>query len=461
MIVWFPLLCLLSLSLPSSLHSSSFLPSPFARPPPQCHPHESSALLQFKNSFSTVIDSSYFYVCDNFYGFANPNSTTSWVTGRSCCTWSGVTCDEETGHVIRLDLGCSGLEGIIDSDSALFSLTHLQTLILFNNYFVGSEISPKFGAFVSMTHLDLSYTGFSGQVPLKISHLSSLVTLNLSQNYDLSLDSYSLKQIVTNLTSLRELSLGGVNMSYVSPNSSLNFSASLVSLDISYSGLTGEFPENIFHLPNVQELRLSHNENLTGSIPRYNWTGPLRYLSLSSTRFSIDLPYVIRNLKHLDHLDVNNCNLKGSFPALSSNITQITSLELSSNHFDGQIPWGFVNMRKLSFLDLSNNNFKGELLQICNSTNKTFLCESSKDQLVGPVPLHLESLFLHGNFLNGTIPSWLYSHPSLQNLHLDHNQFTGHIGEFQYNSLVNLGLSSNKLQGLIPSSIFQQVNLLG
>ena len=33
--------------------------------------------------------------------------------GTDCCGWDGVTYDTMTGHVIAVDLSCSGLEGLI------------------------------------------------------------------------------------------------------------------------------------------------------------------------------------------------------------------------------------------------------------------------------------------------------------------------------------------------------------
>ena len=66
---------------------------------------------------------------------------------------------------------------------------------------------------------------------------------------------------------------------------------------------------------------------------------------------------------------------------------------------------------------------------------------------------------LGGNLFNGTIPSWLYTLPSLVELDLSHNKFTGHIGEFQFDSLEKIDLSMNELHGSIPTSIFEFVNL--
>jgi Leucine-rich repeat (LRR) protein len=92
-----------------------------------------------------------------------------------------------------------------------------------------------------------------------------------------------------------------------------------------------------------------------------------------------------------------------------------------------------------------------------NSTGIASLYDFSKMQLVGPIPRHLTSLSLSENSLNGTIPSWLGSLPSLEQLYLRSNQLSGI--EFQSRSLSRLDLSDNKLHGLIPRSIYELVNL--
>jgi hypothetical protein len=93
--------------------------------------------------------------------------------------------------------------------------------------------------------------------------------------------------------------------------------------------IEGRFPDNIFHLPNLQLLDVSYNYNLTGSLPNYNWSSPLKSLGLSGTIFPIDLPNLISNLKSLKELSLSGCNFIGSYPTLLPNLTQITSLDLS------------------------------------------------------------------------------------------------------------------------------------
>ncbi|KAM6579421.1 hypothetical protein CsatA_003195 [Cannabis sativa] len=420
---------------------------------PLCHPNESSALLHFKNSFTI------FNYCTSHYKlktYVNPNETISWdITTNDCCKWSGVTCDDITGHVIRLDLKCSGLQGILHSNNTLFSLSHLQSLILSGNDFYGSTISSQFGKFSSMVHLDLSYSGFIGQLPIQFSYLSKLVTLDLTENYDVKLETYSWKTIVANLTNLRELFLSYVDMSSTSPHSFMNLSTSLTSLDLSLSRLQGKFPKNVLNLPNLQRLDLSQNINLNGSFPQYNWSSPLRVLNLSSSGIVIDnIPYLCRKLKYLHALSLSDYKFLRLSPTLLDNCTQITSLDFSSNDFEGYIPWSSIlNLQKLTYLDLSRNNFIGQIPKFCSNylTENSSLCVSP--------PLFLTTLDLSVNKLNGTIPSWIYSLPSLQYIGLSSNNFSGNIQEFQHNSLVYLGLSFNSLQGLFPKSIFQQVNL--
>jgi Leucine-rich repeat (LRR) protein len=407
---------------------------------PLCHSNQSYALLQFKNSFSIFNNS---YICE-VYGMAYYPKMNYWKNGIDCCGWDGITCDKMTSHVIGIDLSCSGLEGPIHPNSTLFSLHHLQKLNLAYNNFNDSTIPFKFGWFANMTHLNLTYSSITGKVPSEISHLSKLVSLDLSKNFLLKLETPSLKRLIQNLTHLNELFLDKVYMSSVSPTSFMNLSSSLTSLSLFYCGLIGRFPDNIFHLPNLQLLDVRYNYNLTGSLPNYNWSSPLKSLRLSETRFPIDSPNLISNLKSLKELYLSGCNFIGSYPTLLPNLTQFTFLDLSPNNFVGQIPWSLLNSKGLTYLDLSYNNFIGQLPD--PSSNK-----SSNSQL--------ESLDLSYNSLNGTLPSWVYIMPSLRYLNLGYNQLTGYIGEFQHNALVSLSLSNNKLHGTLPMSISKLVRL--
>ncbi|KAK4594555.1 hypothetical protein RGQ29_018296 [Quercus rubra] len=445
------LICFLFLSQPNNCSSSLS----FNSSTPLCHSHQSSALLHFRNSLSGGHPNP-----DCVY-YSNPPEN-SWKMGTDCCGWDGVTCDTMTGHVIAVDLSCSGLQGLIHPNSTLFSLRHLQRLNLAYNDFGGSAISSKFGGFANMTHLNLSESSVAGNFPSEISHLSKLVSLDLSGN-DLRIETPRLKRLVQNLTHLSKLVLDDVSMSSVSPNSFMNLSSSLTSLSLWGCGLKGRFPDNIFHLPNLQLFDVRYNYNLTGSLPTYNWSTPLKSLGLSETGFPINLPNLISNLKSLKELYLSNCNFIGSsYPTFLPNLTQITSLDLSYNNFGGQCPWSLLNNAGLTYLDLSHNNFIGQLPNLSTNWTKVSSSNSSSNsQSVSQIPSNLVQLWLSDNLLNGTIPSWLYDIPSLQFLFLDNNRFTGQIGEFLHNSLVALKLNNNKLHGPLPLSISKLVSLRG
>ncbi|KAK7842869.1 receptor-like protein cf-9 like protein, partial [Quercus suber] len=114
---------------------------------------------------------------------------------------------------------------------------------------------------------------------------------------------------------------------------------------------------------------------------------------------------------------------------------------LASDVSKRMLPLSLLNLPNLSTLSLDNN------------------------QVFGPLPNHVSGLLnlnvlsLRSNFLNGTLPSWLFNLPSLVRLNLGDNQFIGEIGEFKSNSLEYLHLEYNKLHGSIPRSLLNLPNL--
>ncbi|CAL5190322.1 unnamed protein product [Lathyrus oleraceus] len=361
-----------------------------------CNPHDSSALLQFKNSFfvntsSKPASSDAFDPSCSSFSF----KTESWKNNTDCCKWDGVACSNVSNHVIGLDVSCNNLQGELHPNSTLFKLRHLQQLNLAFNYFSFSSLPVRIGDLVSLTHLNLSYCSLTGNIPSQISHLSKLVSLDLS-NYKMELNPFTWKKFIHNATNLSELYLDYVDMSSIEGSSLSmlkNLSSSLVSLSLRFTGLQGYLSSDILTLPNLQTLDLSANDYLSGQLPKSNWSTPLRYLDLSFSNFSGEIPYSIGQLTSLTHLD------------------------LGDNKLSGNIPNVFENLIKLEYLYLFSN------------------------KLVGP------------------IPHWCYYLPSLLGLDLSENHLTGFIGNFSTHSLEYLILSNNNLHGHFPNSIFELQNL--
>jgi hypothetical protein len=357
--MWFSQLFYLLLLFYSQLPPSSSFNSSSAL---LCSQHQSSALLHFKHLFSFTPFSS--FDCDLVGQQSYPKMET-WKEGTDCCSWDGVTCDSMRGDVIGLDLSCSWLSGTIPFNSTLFLLSHLQWLNLTSNDFLFSPIASRFGQFTRLKHLNLSYSAFSGQVPLELSHLSHLASLDLSDyGTYVNLEASVMKRLVQNLTKLRELHLNHVNMSSVPLSSLKNLSSFLTSLTLGECELHGRLPNNIFRLPNLRELSLAYNLELTWFFPMLNWTNSLRFLDLSYTIYTGELPESFGKIKFLSHLILSGCNFNGSIPAWLGNLTELTVLDLSTNNFVGELPSSLSNLNALVSLDLQSNHLNGKSLSL-------------------------------------------------------------------------------------------------
>lgn len=453
-----------------------------------CRNDQSIALFLFKQSFN--IDASASLQCES-NGQPSYPKTKSWNSRKDCCTWDGVTCDELTGQVIGLDLSCSQLQGgVIDSNSTIFQLSHLERINLAYNDFSSSNISHRFGELESLTHFNISSSGFSGQFPPEFLRLSRLVSLDISLTSDpIQIDPSTFRFLLQNLSKLSEVSLAGVDISSTIPN---NLTASLTLLNLGSTSLIGRLPDEIYQLPNLQNLKLFSNPGLTGKLPKLPWksSNTLTYLDLSDTGLSGEVPESIGSLRQLNYLDLSSCSFWGSLPRSLWNLTELNQLILFSNNFTGELPAsGLANLRKLIRFDLSSNSLQGQIpdtfqhfvmltdLSLSDNfftgqfpsslTNLTQLesLNLSNNSLIGPIPSAVAGfpnmllLFLFDNSFNWTIPSWIFNLPSIRFLDLHSNQLRGQIYYFQSMSLKQVDLSENNLHGTLPNSFSKLDNL--
>ena len=332
------LLCLVQLHplVASSAHVDGNLTN--LSTPSLCRSDQADALLKLKQSFN-------FHYSDLYtpYSFT---TLPSWQAGTDCCTWEGVSCSNSTGHVTALNLGGFGLHsnGI---DPVLFNLTSLRLLDLSVSYFGGKRYeipSLGFERLTLLTHLNLSDSGVSGQVPIGISKLTNLVSLDLSNRYTYDTDSVeyltntigrynSLREpnfhtLVANLSNLRELYLDGVSLS---PSTA----------------------EDCF-------------KALAKSVPH------LRVLSLAACRLQ---GHIGRSLSRLHSLAVinlsgNNGIAPGPFPDFFMNFLNLRVLQLLGINIEGQFPQGMFRSKNLRVLELSNNpNLSGHMPNFSNATS--------------------------------------------------------------------------------------------
>uniref|UniRef100_A0A453DTQ9 Uncharacterized protein n=2 Tax=Triticinae TaxID=1648030 RepID=A0A453DTQ9_AEGTS len=302
-----------------------------------CHPDQAAALLQLKQSFSVAATTA--------------TLLPSWQNRTNCCLWEGISCDASSGLVTVLDLSGHGLNSY-GLDPALFSLKSLRCL-------------------------NFSNSGLDGQIPIGISKLVNLVSLDLSSrrvsDYDdptSAADWFNhlwepnFEILVANLNNLRELYLDGVEIMSSSGEDwgkalakyvprlqvlslegcglngpihhSLSSLHSLVAinlgsndvgpipeffadfpnlseLQLSYMNLQGWFPQRIFQLKNLRVLDLSSNPNLSGHLPNFPHASSLHTLRLEGTNFSYRNPSSSGDFKMLRELTLDGIFLSMDF----------------------------------------------------------------------------------------------------------------------------------------------------
>ncbi|KAH0648567.1 hypothetical protein KY285_033815 [Solanum tuberosum] len=337
---------------------------------------------------------------------------------------------------ISLDLSSSCLKGTIYANSSLTKLGHLQRLNLAFNDLDDFPLGNSISKLSSLTHLNLSDSGMEMQILAGLSNLSKLISLDLSMNYFL-VGRTTFTSLLQNLTNLEVLLFDKVDAPIELPK---NFPSSLRKLSLEATYMFGNISDSqLFHLPNLQVLRLGWNPSLTGILPNINWSLSKSILELDFSYTGIfgKVPDSIGNLHSLCYLNLQNCSLYGSIPESIGNLTAITELMLSRNSFTGNVLSTISKLNKLVHLHLSNNHFQGSFPEsIGNLTN-------------------IIKLTLQCNNFTGTVPSTISKLNKLVELDLSENHFQGSIPESIGNltAITQLKLSINSFTGNVPSSI--------
>ncbi|VAH85832.1 unnamed protein product [Triticum turgidum subsp. durum] len=432
-----------------------------------CQPDQAAALLQLKQSF--IFDYS-------------TTTLPSWQPGTDCCLWEGVGCGGG-GSVRVLDLGGRGLYSY-GCHAELFNLTSLHYLDLSMNDFGGSRIpAAGFEKLSKLTHLNLSYSGFYGQIPIAIGKLTSLLSLDLSslQNIifgtpyvrlsgynNLLLQEPSLDTLLENLTNLRELYLTGVDMSGSGEHWCSGLGKAVPSLQVlsmPYCNLYGPIHSSMASLRSLTVINLERN-HISGVVPEFfSHFLNLSVLLLSDNSFNGLFPLTIFQLSNIRELDVSiNSELSGFLPEFP-NGTSLEILNLQLTNFSSIKLSYFSNHLYLKELGLDARSISveanGLLFSKLNSLQNLQISFAQFSRELGPLFAwignlkKLTILQLSYCYSSKIMPPLIGNLTNLTSLEITKCGFIGKIplSIGNLNKLTSLKISDCAFSGTIPSSV--------
>ncbi|KAJ7968754.1 Leucine-rich receptor-like protein kinase family protein [Quillaja saponaria] len=241
-------------------------------------------------------------------------------------------------------------------------------------------------------------------------------------------------------------------------------------INMQQNNLSGQLPKNIFnHLPELQELYLSHNQfygeippslfnckqlqnlsmsynNFTGTIPvEIGNSTLLLEIFFSFNKLQGTIPDEIGKLSNLENLGLQFNNLTGNIPSAVFNISTLVEISLTSNQLTGSVPPNIgLTLPNLERLHLFNNSLTGPILSSISNSTK------------------LAELDLAYNSFSAYIPSTLGDLRNLQWLNLAYNNLTFESSSHAMRTFLSLGnckylqrieLSENPLNFVLPTSI--------
>ncbi|OMO68921.1 hypothetical protein COLO4_29348 [Corchorus olitorius] len=453
------------------VNSSTYSPHSSA---PLCLPEESSVLLQLKNTLS--LDSKVSDSCNS----TSPAKTNSWNETTNCCLWEGVTCDNDTAHVIALDLSCSWLVGSLPPNITLVNLVHLD---LSSNTLSGVITSELLAELKSLETLDLSNNNLTGEIPAFLCRMGSLEVLDLSINnlggniptclgsayqrrlstIDIQMNKFQGKFPDFASEYLQILALNDNQFEGLLPRS-LAKCTSLAFLNVANNTLNDTFPHWLGSLPDLKVLVLRsnrfHGGLIENEIASYSFSS-LEVIDLSENMFTGSLPTIFfQNLTAMKsgsipsppappvteaasnpNAPVFNCSVGNLYRSCMPDPIYWNYVEVVIKRFPQKLRVSNSLKYRFTIIDFSKNRFDGRIPEVLGELDSLKVLNLSSNHLTGSIPpllVHMaaiESLDLSSNNLGGQIPPDLVYLASLAVLNLSHNNLVGPIPQgMQFNT---------------------------
>ena len=306
----------------------------------------------------------------------------------------------------------------------------------------------------------------------------------------------SLPDSIGNLTNLRRLELEIGSKEDQQLPATLDKLVNISRLELSLSGFTGEFPEAILKMKNLQHLSLTL---FSEDNPKTPFHGPihesfcdldqlvelqmksvwlcgleicsrklpkLEVLTLAETpKMSLPIQSLLLGRPMLRKLTINEAPVFGSLNF--DDQIHLDSIDFYNTDISGTLPDSLWNNEKLVYLVLADTNLAGTLP---NSTGKLGLLEYVDlrgNRISGSIPpeiglcTSLHSAYLSENNFSGTLPSEIGNLSNLKVLDVSYAPFVGTIPNSftQLGSLEELLMDFSNIEGTIPHGLLSLPNI--
>ncbi|PRP86868.1 hypothetical protein PROFUN_03616 [Planoprotostelium fungivorum] len=374
------------------------------------------------------------------------------VSADQYCNFNNVRCDAEF-RVSDLSFYVSNLQG--ELPESLGNLTHLNTLIVFQNPLLTGRVPESIGNLVNLIVLDLSYNGFDS-VPDSIRGLTSLQYFYINNNnlkgslpdafanwqYVKTLDvsNNRLTGSIPSLTHCKSLTLFNIYNNLLNrpiPNGICGAS-NLIEFHFHQNQIVGSLPSCINTNLTSLEILIGNNNQLSGNFPPLSRMVTLQTLLMQQNQFSGSFPDV-SGCEQLSVINLANNFFSGSLPEWLGNLPSLSVLSGSGNSFSGVIPSNFSNILALNSLLLSENQLSGNIPDIFHNWGNSTV-----------------AIDLSYNSFTGSLPPSIYKMYTLQSLQLSGNQLSGNLGTF-VGLLTSLSVNYNNFSGEFPYLLYGDI----
>ncbi|KAK3435834.1 hypothetical protein EUGRSUZ_C00561 [Eucalyptus grandis] len=232
-------------------------------------------------------------------------------------------------------------------------------------------------------------------------------------------------------------------------------------LHLYMSEYNGTYPEEIFGLSDLEELRLEYNKFVPSQLPQ-NFTvlKKLRFFSMAQTNLYGGIPETVSDMEALEHLDLGKNPLTGEIPASIFALRNLSELYVYETNVSGSIPQA-VSAANLYVIDLSYNNLTGNIPEDFGKLRNLCSLILEFNQLSGRIPEGigrlpaLSDVRLSKNNLSGTIPPDFGNFSPLRRFEVAYNNLTGAFPEqlCHGGTLSWLAAMDNNLNGELPKSL--------